>query len=250
MAHRAPDETTLDLLCGEWRIWQLTRGHRFSTDDMLTAWTAARARPDALRLLDLGAGIGSVGLMALFRLPAEATLVAIEAQEVSHGLCRRTVETNGLAERVTLRLGDLRDLAMVPEEEHGAYDLVTGSPPYIPPGRGIVSPHPQRAGARIELRGDVFDYCRTAARALARDGVFCFCHAAGDTRPLPAIADAGLTLLCRQDVVFRRGRPPTISLFTCARQGRRRDIEAVVVREPDGRWSEGYKVIRRQVGLD
>ncbi len=35
---------------------QLRRGHRFSTDDLVTAWRASAARPDAGDLLDLGAG--------------------------------------------------------------------------------------------------------------------------------------------------------------------------------------------------
>ena len=59
---------TLDLLAGDWGIFQLRGGHRYSTDDLPTAWTAARARPSARRLLDLGSGIGSVGLVTLWRL--------------------------------------------------------------------------------------------------------------------------------------------------------------------------------------
>jgi tRNA1(Val) A37 N6-methylase TrmN6 len=34
------DELTLDALAGRWRIYQLRNGHRFSADDLLTAWTA------------------------------------------------------------------------------------------------------------------------------------------------------------------------------------------------------------------
>jgi hypothetical protein len=36
---------TLDILAGDWRIFQLRTGHRFSADDLLTAWTAVRATP-------------------------------------------------------------------------------------------------------------------------------------------------------------------------------------------------------------
>ena len=68
---RAPSGTaqshiTLDILAGDWRIFQLRAGHRFSADDLLTAWTAVRANPTARQVLDLGAGIGSVGLLALW----------------------------------------------------------------------------------------------------------------------------------------------------------------------------------------
>ena len=57
-----PDES-LDQLTRDWWVYQLKRGHRFSTDDVVTAWTAGMARPDARALIDIGAGIGSVGLM-------------------------------------------------------------------------------------------------------------------------------------------------------------------------------------------
>ena len=96
----------------------------------------------------------------------------------------------------------------------------------------------------MELRGDVFDYCRTAARALEEGGVFCFCHAAGDRRPEPAVEAAGLKLLYRQDVVFRRGREPTIALFVAAHTGERSDRAPLVVREADGRWTEAYRAVR------
>src|SRR5262249_36290414 len=79
---------TLDHLAGEWKIFQLKGGHRFSADDVLTAWIASRARPDALRILDLGSGIGSVGLLTLFRLGLGARLVGVEVQEVSLDLAR------------------------------------------------------------------------------------------------------------------------------------------------------------------
>lgn len=241
-------EETLDLLAGDWRILQLRGGHRFSTDDLVTAWAGTQAQPGARRLLDLGAGIGSVGLMALWASDPAASLVMVEAQALSHEMARRTVALNGLEDRVVLRLGDLRDRSAVLPEEEGSFDLVTGSPPYIPIGKGAVSPHPQRAACRIELRGDVFDYCRTAARALSPQGRFSLVHAAGDLRPEPAFAAAGLSLLWRQDVVFRRGRPPTIAVFVAARSGEREDRPPITVREADGQWTEEWRALRLAMG--
>lgn len=242
----APDET-LDLLVGDWRIFQLRRGHRFSSDDALTAWLAARVCPEALRLLDIGAGIGSVGLQTLWRMGPGATLTMVEVQALSHGLARRTVAINGLEGRVIARLGDLRDPTLVPEQ--AAYDLVTGSPPYFPLGTGVVSPHPQRAAARMELHGDVFDYCRTAARAMRPEAWFVFVHAAGDPRPEQAVAAAGLRLRHRMNVCFRAGRPPTIALFAAAFQGPREDLPTLDLRDADGQFTSDYLAIRAEMGI-
>jgi len=246
LAESLGEPVTLDPIAGGWSIFQLKRGHRFSTDDLLVAWIAMEERPQARRLLDIGAGMGSVGLMTLHAMPADAHLTMVEVQELSHRQARATIAHNGLSERVTPILSDLRAVTL-PQR---AFDLVTGSPPYIPVGRGVISPHPQRAGARMELRGDVFDYCRTAAKALAADGVFCFCHAAGDERPEPAVAAAGLTLRCRQDVVLRRGRAPTIALFVAGWGGERADRAPLVVREADGAWTEAYRTLRARMGFD
>ncbi len=247
LSARAAQET-LDLLVGDWRIYQLRRGHRFSSDDLLTAWTALRAHPDARRLLDLGSGIGSVGLTTLWHLAPGATLRSVEAQALSWGLAQRSVAHNGLQDRVTLVHGDLRDPEAVPGTH--AHDLITGSPPYIPLGKGVVSPHPQRAGARMELRGSVFDYAAAAARSLERDerSRFCFCHMATDPRPEQALRAAGLTLLARQEVRFRDGKAPLIALFTSGWEGERTDPPDLVIRRADGRWSETYLGLRRDLG--
>ena len=244
------DDESLDLLTGAWRIFQLKAGHRFSTDDLLTAWLARTLAPGAPRTLDLGAGIGSVGLLTLAGLGPAATLTAIEAQERSHQLCAKTVAWNGLGPRVTLRHGDLRDPAMLPAAEAGTWPLVTGSPPYIPVGKGVISPHPQRAHCRIELRGDIFDYAATAARALHPAGVFVFCHAAGDPRPAPAVAAAGLQLWARVDVYFRAGRPPTIALFAAghAAPPALPDLPPIVIRNADGDYTSAYLALRATMG--
>ncbi len=244
----AEPTTTLDRLCGEWRIHQLRRGHRFSTDDVLTAWTGLRARPGAQRVLDLGAGVGSVGLMTLYGLSEAARLVSVEVQQVSADLARRTVAYNGLEARVEVRRGDLRDRAMVRDQER--FDLVVANPPYLPEGSATRSPNPQRAAARLELHGDVFDYCEVAARHLAPGGVFCFCHAARDPRPLEAVSRAGLALLWRQAVIFRNGQPPHLALHACAAQGDRADPPPLQVRGEDGQWTAEYLTLRCQMGLD
>src|SRR6186997_923028 len=103
-----PDEESLDALSGHFRIFQLRRGHRFSTDDVLTAWYGTTWAPSAARVLDLGSGIGSVGMIAAWLLPG-ATFVTIEAQEDSVRLARKSAAYNGLESRYDIRRADFRD---------------------------------------------------------------------------------------------------------------------------------------------
>ena len=217
--------------------------NRAFVDDLL------RVAPSPGRVLDLGAGIGSVGLMTLWRMSPTAHLTMVEAQDVSHALARRTIAENGLGGRVTPRLGDLRGSESVPERDH--FDLVTGSPPYIPLGRGHVSPHPQRAACRMELRGTIADYAATAARAMRPDGWFVVCFAAGDPRAEAGVTSAGLHVRIRQDVVFRPGQAPTIALFACTRTPGEYERRAPLhVRGPDRDWTEDYLRLRVAMGTE
>ena len=144
--------------------------------------------------------------------------------------------------RVALHLTDLR------RWPGGNFDLITASPPYRPLARGVRPQHAQKAAARFEIHGDIFDYCRAAARSLADTGVFCFSHAADDLRPEQAIATSGLTLVHRQPVYFRATLPPGIALFTCAWRGARADPPPLVIRDQQGCWTAEYLSIREEMG--
>src|SRR5688572_3018646 len=167
----AEEGETIDFICGNYRIFQYAKGHRYSTDDVLTAWYGTTHAPRVDRAADIGSGIGSVAILSAWRLPG-AVFCTVEAQEISIRLARKSVRYNGLESRFTLRLGDLRDESVLSDEK--PFDLVTGSPPYFPPGTATKADHAQAVPARIEVRGSVLDYARTAARILAPGGLFAF----------------------------------------------------------------------------
>lgn len=206
---------TLDYIAGHFRIFQLARGHRFSTDDVLTAWYGTQWAPRVDRAADLGSGIGSVAIIVAWRLPG-ARIVTVEAQPVSIRLARKSVAYNGLAERYRLLEGDLRDPALFDDE--APFDLVTGSPPYFPEGTASKAAHPQAIPARVEMRGTVADYAATAARILAPGGIFAFVFPFAQLgRAEDALRANALVTLRRRDVVFKEGEPPMLSLFAAAR---------------------------------
>jgi tRNA1Val (adenine37-N6)-methyltransferase len=206
------DELTIDALTAGWSIAQRRRGHRHSTDDLLTGWYAAEVVPGARRILDLGSGIGSVGLIALWRAPA-ATLVAIEAQEVSFALLTDNIARNDLGARVRAIHGDLREVRLAER-----FDLVTGSPPYWDIAEGVVPADAQKAYARFELRGDVRDYALAARAALAAHGRFVLCFPTVQrARAEAACAAAQLVVTRSCDVIPRAGAAPLFTLFATRR---------------------------------
>ena len=230
-----------DALTPDWSIAQLKEGHRFSNDDAFCGFFAAESAPDARRLLDLGSGVGSVGLITLWRSSPEATLTCVEAQSLSHDLCRRTITRNELENRVQLILEDLRHF-----DGHHKYDLVTGSPPYFAPADGVASPHDQRAFCRLEFRGGLDEYCACASRAWGEGGIFAFVMAAQDSRCESAPAKHGFGIVRRIDVVFKVGRKPHICVCVCARLGDARlsnpRTETLVLRDSDGKRTRAYRI--------
>lgn len=237
---------TLDALTARWRIAQRAAGHRHSVDDVLTAHHAVVTVGAADRVLDLGSGIGGVGLLALWRLGASARLVCVEAQAISHRLLVANVAGNQLGARVAVRLGDLRELAL---DER--FPLITGSPPYFPIGTGVLPDDTQKAHARFELRGHVGDYARAAVRHLEDDGAFVFCFpTAQRQRAIDLVGEAGLHVASMRDVIPRAGLRPLFTLFVTRRTPSNLVVQpAFEVRTADGAVSEEMQAVRRQFGF-
>ena len=250
-----PPDESLDALSGHYRIFQLRRGHRFSTDDVLTAWYGTSWVPSARTVLDLGSGIGSVGMIAAWRLQG-ARLVTIEAQAESVRLAHKSAVYNGLTGRYDIRCADFRDPAVLGDDER--FDLVLGSPPYFPRGTGIEGDHPQKAACRFELRGDVVDYARIAAAHLSAGGLFaCVFPEEQCARVEQAAGEAGLVIVRRRPVVFREGEPPLVSLFAMVNA---RDLPEhmrtrtwveppLVIRRADGSVHPEYAAVKLSIGF-
>ncbi len=250
-----PEDETLDAISGHFRLFQLRDGHRFSTDDVLTAWYGTSWCPTARTVLDLGSGIGSVGMIAAWRLPG-ARFVTIEAQEESVRLARKSAQYNDLAGRYEIRQGDFREPALLRAEEK--FDLILGSPPYFPVGAGLEGNHPQKVACRFELRGDIAAYCAVAAAHLGPGGFFA-CVFPDDQfeRATAAARDAGLAIVRRRPVVLRANAAPLLSLFGMflaehlppAFRNQTWVEPPLVIRQQDGRIHPEYSAVKLAVGF-
>jgi len=242
-------EEDLCWLAGNFRILQRLDGHRWSLDDLMTAWVAQRSVPTAQRICDLGCGIGTVLLFLAWRFPM-AKLVGVEAQAESAALARRSLVWNDVTARAEVRSGDLRDAASVPEGR--VFDLVTGTPPYFPPGTGVESSRPQCAPCRFEHRGGVEVYVDAIARTLARGGRAVVCQGASQThRVAPAVEKAGLVVEARLDIIPKTDKAFLLSLFTLAHpdDARPDGTREMIVRTSDGQWTDDFRKVREDLGM-
>ena len=248
---------TLDAISGHFRLFQLRDGHRFSTDDILTAWYGTSWCPSACTALDLGSGIGTVGMIGAWRLPG-ARFVTVEAQSESVALARKSARYNGLTARYEIREGDFRQPGVLGEREK--FDLITGSPPYFPPQAGVKSEHPQKLACRFELRGTVADYCTTAAGHLATGGFFA-CVFPTERAQLARVEsgarEAGLIIVRKRPVIFREGEPPLVGLLGMMRaddlpewfRGQTWEEPPLIIRTRAGGIHPEYSAVKLAIGF-
>lgn len=103
----------------------------------------------APRIADICTGSGAYALALAYHLPG-SRVVACDISAAALALAVENRERLGLAERVSLRQGDL----LAPLAEDGAvYDLICANPPYIPSAELAALPPQVRREPRLALDG-------------------------------------------------------------------------------------------------
>ena len=132
----------------------------------------AQVKPGAA-VLDLGTGTGIIPI--LIEAKTQATKIcAIEIQEESADMARRSVEMNGLGAKIRIVQGDIKEAGTI----FGAasFDVVTCNPPYMIGQHGITNPEGPKAIARHEILCTLEDVIAQTARLLCPGGNFFMVH--------------------------------------------------------------------------
>ncbi|WP_018759500.1 methyltransferase [Paenibacillus terrigena] len=158
-----PSERVDDLLTHELRIIQSDEVFSFSMDAVLLARFAAV--PKRGRILDLCTGNGVVPLLLSTR--TEAKIDGVEIQSRLHDMACRSVELNGLQERIHIVQGDLKTYYQ--EVGYEIYDAITVNPPYMKMLTGEHKLNSHQAMARHEL-GCTLEDVIVACKRLIRTG--------------------------------------------------------------------------------
>lgn len=163
--HQSP--TSDAFLGGRLTVSQPRTGFRAGLDSVLLG----AAVPAGTRtVLDLGAGVGTAGLVAL-SLGHAQSVDFIERDPATAELARHNVASNGFSERGQVLTADLtlpaeRRAAGLPDNH---YDVVIANPPFFPAGQGTRAPDGARADAR-HMDADALALWVRCAAASARAG--------------------------------------------------------------------------------
>jgi tRNA1(Val) A37 N6-methylase TrmN6 len=159
-----------DLLTHDLSIIQSEQVFSFSMDAVLLARFANI--PKYGRILDLCSGNGVIPILLSTR--TNAQIEGIEIQPRLADMARRSVEMNGLTERINIIEGDLRDLAK--EGGNGIYDAITVNPPYMPLTGGDLKLSEHQSIARHEIHCTLEDVAQAAMRLVKPGGKISMVH--------------------------------------------------------------------------
>lgn len=152
-----PNGYTLELAAGCFPL---------STDSMLLAHFVKM--PRNARILDLGSGCGTLGLMLCAK-DKNCTVTGLEITENAHQCALENIRRNGLSSRLSSICCDLRNL---PADFTGTYHCCVSNPPYFSGG-------PANLATPIARRDDFCNpeaLLRTASKALRYGGDFFLVH--------------------------------------------------------------------------
>lgn len=156
-----------DLQLAELRILQKESGFRFGMDAVLLA-DFARVEPRD-RAADFGAGTGILPLLCAGR-GRGAHFDAFEIQPDMADMAKRSVELNGLTERITIHALPIEQAENAVRP--GSLDVILCNPPYGIPGTTLRNPAQTLSLARHQSEDGLAAWFRMAYRLLRGKGRF------------------------------------------------------------------------------
>ncbi|MCU4179029.1 tRNA1(Val) (adenine(37)-N6)-methyltransferase [Bosea sp. BH3] len=234
------------LLDGRLTLRQPRKGHRAGSDAILLA--AALPQLGAGSLIDMGAGVGTVGLAAALAQP-ELKVTLLERDPELAALAAQNAALNGMAQRVGIVAGDvtagastLSALGLKP----ASFDAVAMNPPFYPPGETRASPTPNRRAAHV-AEGGLAPWLKTARRLLRPGGLVAIIHRAEALPELLADLGTGFGGLSIRPIHGFAERPAIRVIVSGVLNGRKPAelLPAFIINGADGRLTPESDAVHR-----
>lgn len=165
------DECIDDLQLNGLMLIQKKDGFKFGIDAVILADFAKNAK--SARTLDLCTGTGVVPVL-LSAKTETADICALEIQPEICSMAKRTVEYNGLGERIHITEGDLKNAVQIYGKS--SFDKITCNPPYIKGGAGLLNSADTKAVSRHEILCSLEDVIKVSSALLMPMGRFFMVH--------------------------------------------------------------------------
>lgn len=166
-----PGERLDDLQINGYHIIQHPEKFCFGMDAVLLS-SFAGCQPDS-KVVDFGTGTGVIPILLTAKTKA-SHIDALEIQEESADMAQRSVQLNGLTDKIKIIQGDIKEASYLFGK--ASYDYVITNPPYMNNDHGLKNPELPKAIARHEILCSLEDVIREGACVLKPGGHFIMVH--------------------------------------------------------------------------
>lgn len=165
------DETLEDLQLSGLRIIQKKDGFRFGIDAVLLSDFAKDIKAE--KMLDMCTGSGIIPVL-LSKKTSIPKIFGIEIQQEVFDAAKRSLELNGLSERISFECADIKNSVEIYGKRQ--FGLITCNPPYMPSACGVKNELTSKVIARHEVMCTLEDVITNAAMLLKQQGHLVMVH--------------------------------------------------------------------------
>lgn len=160
-----------DLERNDYKIIQSKDKFCFGMDAVLLTFFAKIKSGECV--IDLGTGTGIIPILLEAKTEAKH-FSALEIQEESVDMARRSVMLNNLQEKIDIIQGDIKEALDI--FGRASFDVVTTNPPYMNNMHGLKNPQLPKAIARHEILCSLDDVIKTSSGLLKPSGRLYMVH--------------------------------------------------------------------------
>lgn len=174
---------------------------------------------DGKHVIDLCSGNGIIPVLLAGKTKAKS-LTGLELLDENVEMANRSIELNGLGDRVKMVGGDVLEAEKI--FGHDMCDVITCNPPYMAAGHGLTNPTDAKMIARHEIRCNLEDVVRASSRLLKTGGKLFMVHRpARLVEIITSMTKYGLEPKRLQMVHSYQDKAPTMVLVEAAKGGGR-----------------------------
>lgn len=166
------DERIDDLEYKNLKIIQNKKGFCFGIDSVLLSDYAKNIRNDST-VIDIGTGTGIIALL-LSKKTNLKKIYGIEIQEEVANMAKRSVELNGLNDKIEIINEDINNIFSILEKNK--YDAIVTNPPYKELETGLQSLDKKNLISRHEVKCTLEDVIEKSSKLLKDKGEFYMVH--------------------------------------------------------------------------